>query len=122
MDRRAGNLAKERVWLPAGGEGGGQGGKSRLGAAGGIERWQKEPLEISNRNRGHSTEDTAERRCPGGAASKSSRRGYSKHTQELVPVLGVIQSEDTITSERHPRPRLTEDHQIGLRGAGWRRT
>lgn len=47
-------------------------------------------------------------------------RGYSERTQELALVLGVMQSEDTITLERHLRPRLTEDHQIGLKGAGWR--
>lgn len=31
-----------------------------------------------------------------------------------------MQSEDMITLEWHPRPRLTEKNQIWLRGKGWR--
>lgn len=74
-------LPKDRKWTaglatsrrkgcgsPAGGEGR-RNGKSRLGAAGGIGRWQKEPLEISSLNRGRSTETTPERRCPAGCCS-----------------------------------------------------
>lgn len=68
-------------------------------------RWQKEPLEISDLNTGRSTEKEHQK----GAA----QRGAAQHplvSRLLVAHPGagarpwVMQSEDTITSERHPSP------------------
>lgn len=49
-----------------------------------------------------------------------SSRGDLWHHRRAFARPRVMQSEDTITSERHPRPRLAEKDQIWLRGKGWR--
>lgn len=48
-----------------------------------------------------------------------SSRGDLWHHRRAFDRPRVMQSEDMITSERHPRPRLAEKDQIWLRGKDW---
>lgn len=82
---------------------------------------KRNPWKFPIFNRGRSTETTPERRCPAGCCSVAPLLEITYSTpRSFFARPRVMQSEDMITSEWHPRPRLTEKHQIWLRGKGWR--
>lgn len=101
------------------GRGGSAGWEIQAGAAGGIARWQKEPLEISNLNWGCSTEGTPARHCPVGCFSMSSLLEVTCSTpRSFCSSLGDAKWGYDYTDE-HPTLDWQED-KIGLRRKGSR--